>query len=202
METKLQLAEEEYTMRMKMNNEITDPYMRFYCAVFNNGHDHMQVPDDYKETVLYVLNETGLADTWVDAVKHFFGLDGCKPESLKEIAEKKQASVSAIVGYLDRVYIKCWHSKYRNELLILGLKEYERQNDGMNELPVKMAEFQKQYQQLKAERLEAAKKMKNLLKAYAEENHISVEHAKRIAAKEVKDRTVTEAKDMLERFGG
>ena len=44
--------------------------------------------------------------------------------------------------------------------------------------------------------------MKNLLKAYAEENHISVEHAKRIAVKEVKDRTVTEAKDMLEQFGG
>ena len=40
METKLQLAEEEYTMRMKKNNEITDPYMRFYCAVFNDGHDH------------------------------------------------------------------------------------------------------------------------------------------------------------------
>ena len=121
---------------------------------------------------------------------------------VKEIAEKKQVSVSAIVGYLDRVYIKCKHSKYRHELLILGLKEYERQNDGVNELPVKMAEFQKQYQDLKAERLEATKKMKNLLKAYAEENHISVEHAKRIAVKEVKDRTVTEAKDMLEQFGG
>lgn len=162
---------------------MLDNYQKFYRAIFKDDFwspfERMILPPDYKETVRYVLEETGLKAKWIDAAERHYGIGKYKAEeSLTAIAAVYGVADTTVKYYLYNCLRWCAYSS-RRKLLQMGLTAYEKENETFHTFPDLVMEFQKKYQALETERqrllLEKAKlvaSMNDLVKAFAAEHNL------------------------------
>lgn len=106
-------------------------YQKFYKAIFKDDFwspfETMKLPPDYKETICYVLEETGLKTEWIDATERRYGIGRYETEeSLTAIAAIYGVTDSTIKYYLYNCLRWCTYSP-RRKLLQMGLAKYEKE---------------------------------------------------------------------------
>lgn len=190
---------------------MLDNYQKFYKAIFKDDFwspfETMKLPPDYKETVCYVLEETGLEAKWIDAAERRYGIGRYKTEeSLTAIAAVYGVADTTVKYYLYNCLRWCAYSS-RRKLLQKGLAAYEKENESFHTFPDQAMEFQKKYQALEAERqrllLEKAKvvaSMKDLVKAFATEHNLDEGKAALLAKRKPTKLSFVQVEDLKRGF--
>lgn len=122
-------------VRTPVDKSITyDGYKHFYIHVFGeNRMKNMTLPPDYKESVLHVLNDTGLSGEGSDLVQKRFGIGSYdRPSSISSMAGTAEGRKKANAE-ITRTISECRDGD-RPDILVRGLacheKERHRQKTG------------------------------------------------------------------------
>ena len=106
-------------------------YEKFYQTVFNSKYvskedsfNRKTLPDDYKETVLYVINNSGFKKKYIYILMHFFGIGDCnKPEIYKIIGNHFGVTANAVCQMKNRAIGLCRLSPTK-DILQMGITKY------------------------------------------------------------------------------
>ncbi len=172
-------------------------YEDFYEAL--NKHlkkkDKQQMPEDYKETVQYVLDQTYLDRKGVDAVKYRFGIcelepwcdisDIELPMPYAEIAQLLGSTEGKIKGRIRNVMEKCAKS-YRRDILGKGLAACRAGDAGLlrekfARIEERLQEINEQIRELENEAVMLRKDKSALVHAFAKSHKICESGALNIA---------------------
>ena len=124
----------------KITNKTKDPYENFFRAIFDGSNrrvviydsEHFQHPEDFKDSVDYVLD--GLTDREMTVIKMRFGFDGYEPSTWAKIADVLNCSIQRAQQIQRKVIYNITQS---NKGIIIrdGLKRYNYELDKeVNEL--------------------------------------------------------------------
>lgn len=102
-----------------------DGYKHFYIYVFGeNAMKSMKLPSDYKESVLYVLNNTGLSKEDSDLVQKRFGIGSYdRPSHINNMAETTEGR-NKVNLEIRRIISECRKNE-RSDILTHGMKNSE-----------------------------------------------------------------------------
>lgn len=125
---------------------FTDNFETFYREVFGDRSlTAGRLPVDYKDTVLYVIKETGLTDMESKLITLHFGLEDGIPMTFKDTGEKFELSPERVQRIFIDAIRKC-RTWSRRSILTMGLAEWTRRKEYMNERMQKKLEFEKEEQ--------------------------------------------------------
>lgn len=103
---------------------IYDGYERFYQAVFgDHALRHTVFPPDYKECVMYVIQNNGLDDREVHVMIRRFGLDGDAPQTLESLGRDMERDRERIRQIEAKALRKC-RMQPGLDILKSGLEKY------------------------------------------------------------------------------
>ena len=119
-----------------------DGYKHFYMRIFGEARTElMTLPSDYKESVDYVLNNTGLSETDSYLVQKRFGIGEFDyPTPVKDMADTT-AERTRINADMNHIFSLC-REKERTDILkqgLEGLKEEKRKQDKKIERKISIA---------------------------------------------------------------
>lgn len=160
-----------------MELNVFDGYEHFYKAVFGiSDLDSITLPQDYKESVLHVVNETGLAERESFVLMKHFQLDeeGIS-ETLQTIGEKLNITGNTVRCIEVKALHKCRYRE-RADILIKGLSQYRKEEECRMQLhAMRISQFEAEYEQEKV-LLEAlhTERMNRIAKASNSDEVISI----------------------------
>ncbi len=125
---------------------FTDNFETFYREVFGDRSlTAGRLPVDYKDAVLYVIKETGLTDMESKLITLHFGLEDGIPMTFKDTGDKFGLSPERVQRIFIDAIRKC-RTWSRRSILTMGLAEWTRRKEYMNERMQKKLEFEKEEQ--------------------------------------------------------
>lgn len=115
-------------------DNIYNGYEQFYRAVFGgNVLERSALPHDYKESVMHVLENTGLMERDVTVLIHRFGLNGECPMTLDEIGALVGTHRETVRQSEAKALRKC-RCEPRAGILRMGLAKYTMLKEQADEL--------------------------------------------------------------------
>lgn len=190
-------------MNTRIYDKNLDNYEKFYHSVFARFRhlDDMVIPNDYKETVDYILKESGMPETWAQAAMRYFGICDCSaPETQRVIGNSLHVSATCIRDRVTNAITAC---NIYLKIMKMGISKYMEMENTRGLLDA-VTKFQDRYQELEArrqqllnEKQQVIKEMDDLVASFAESYDAYPGTALRIARTKYRPGSVLRAVDML-----
>ena len=172
-----------------------DGYKEFYKEFYKNTNGG-PVPDDYRETVLYILNSTGLDPVQVEAVSRYLGIGKFEVPHLEErdtlvsIGAKMNLSGAGVLQKITHLIYRCY-TVPRRRVLEMGLGEYRETYEPIFGVSGEIRNFQEECGQLdneyeillKQAEMKKRQRDKRILE-FAKKHEIDENIARRLAGRE------------------
>lgn len=184
-----------------------DGYEAFYKFVFWDNYIHpfdkLSLPPDYKESVLYILDQGTFKEKHVLIAKRLCGIGKVAKETPKSIAMDLGMTEANVKAYIDIVKRNC-RQGILEKILLQGITAFKESTDDLTTLPDEIKTLQtkwqtvnEQYVALQDTLKKTLNEMRTLENEFAAKHGITALRAKNIARKPAIDRTYLEAERLI-----